>query len=95
MVQDQEVKFMVASAAVSQGHSDSAVEQELDFSQATNPARWWSDSPGAKRQLTLGPSPPFFGGGPYLGPANGMRFGLVRPAQPLKHRMGQPQSNER
>jgi len=54
------VKQTFFTTAISHGHPDSAVEQDLDFLQPTNPACWSSESPGARPKLTPGLSPPFF-----------------------------------
>jgi len=49
-----------AAAAVSQGHLDLSVEQELAFFQAAHPARWLLESSVSKRHQPLGRSLPTF-----------------------------------
>jgi len=89
------VESRVWQAAVSHEHSDLAVAQELDIFQATRSVRWCSESPGVWRQFCFRVVAAVFRLRPAFWTSALFEVRLVYLAQPLKHRMGQPQSNER
>jgi hypothetical protein len=80
---------------VSHGHTDLAGDQELDIFQPTRSVRWCSESPGIWRQLYFRAIAAVFRLWPAFWTPALFEAGFVDLAQPLKHRMGQPQSNER
>ena len=83
------------STAVSHGHTDLAVDQELDIFQATRSIRRCSESPGVWRQFCFRAMAAVFRLRPVFWTLALFEARLVYLAQPLKHRMGQPQSIER